>query len=101
MYIYTISFIFERIVLLLDKIIFKEIDQQRNPVPSHFTALMVKVKVHILDALHLQPPNQLFKCYFDGFLVTLLVHQVYQNITSIQLRLFLKMLSRWANLQSG
>ena len=66
------------------------IQKQGNTVPLHFAALVMEIKVVVLDLRIIQNVNVLLEGIAHRLLVTLLVDQVDNELRSVQLLLGLK-----------
>lgn len=75
------------------------VQNQRNAVPSHLAALVVEIKVEVLDILVVQGVDALREGIGHGFLVTLVVDQVDNKLRSIEPLLDLKMSTEGVLLQ--
>lgn len=75
------------------------VQNQGNAVPSHLAALVVEVKVEILDIFVVQGVDILGEGVGHGLLVTLVVHQVDNKLWSIELLLDLKVSTEGVLLQ--
>lgn len=75
------------------------VQNQGNAVPSHLTALVVEVKVEILDIFVVQGADVLSEGIAHGLFVTLVVDQVDNKLGSVELFLDLKVSTEGVLLQ--